>query len=50
MGMGAVRRICCDAVNFDVVRRRRKPGERNHAAGANPDACAREAEGSQLLS
>ena len=50
MGMGAARRICCDAVNFDVVRRRRKPGERNHAAGANPYAFADQTDDRKLVS
>src|SRR5262245_5107104 len=50
MGMGAARRICCDAMNFDVVRRRRKPGERNHVAGANPYAFADQTDDRKLVS
>jgi len=50
MGMGAARRICCDAVNFDVVRQRRNPGEQNHAAGANPYAFADQTDDRKLVS
>src|SRR5262249_44361819 len=48
MGVGAAG-LVCGAVDFSLTCRRSKPGERNHAAGANPDARAGDTKRRKLL-
>src|SRR5262249_21946953 len=49
VGISGARRLGCGAVKFHVVRGRHKPGERNHAAGADPHARAGETKRRKLL-
>jgi len=50
MGVSAAGQLVCGAVLNVVGRRGGKPGERDQAAGADPDVCARETYGRKLLS
>src|SRR5262249_18570402 len=48
MGVGAAG-LVCGAIDFSLSGGRSKPGERNHAAGANPDARAGDTKRRKLL-